>query len=76
MGLERLAAVIQGVKSNYDTDLFRDIIGHIENLSKNKYGSNDRMDVAFRVISDHARAISAFSSATASCRPTKGGGMF
>jgi len=58
MGLERLAAVVQGVKSNYDTDLFQNIIGHIENLSQKKYGNNDRMDVAFRVISDHARAIS------------------
>jgi alanyl-tRNA synthetase len=58
MGLERLAAVIQGVKSNYDTDLFRDIIGHIESLSEKKYGGDDRMDVAFRVISDHARAVS------------------
>ena len=58
MGLERLAAVIQGVKSNYDTDLFRDIIGHIESLSQKKYGGDDRMDVAFRVISDHARAVS------------------
>ena len=57
MGLERLAAVIQGVKSNYETDLFKDIIGHIESLSNNKYGANDRMDVAFRVISDHARAV-------------------
>ena len=58
MGLERLAAVIQGVKSNYDTDLFRDIITRIESLSQKKYGSNERMDVAFRVISDHARAVS------------------
>ena len=58
MGLERLAAVIQGVKSNYDTDLFQDIMAHIESLSHKKYGSDDRMDVAFRVISDHARAVS------------------
>ena len=58
MGLERLAAVIQGVKSNYDTDLFRDIIGHIESLSQKKYGDHDRNDVAFRVIADHARAVS------------------
>ena len=58
MGLERLAAVIQGVKSNYGTDLFQDIIAHIEDLSQKKYGENDRRDVAFRVISDHARAIS------------------
>ena len=58
MGLERLAAVIQGVKSNYDTDLFQDIIAHIESLSEKQYGSDNRMDVAFRVISDHARAVS------------------
>ena len=58
MGLERLAAAIQGVKSNYDTDLFRDIITRIESLSQKEYGSNERMDVAFRVISDHARAVS------------------
>ena len=58
MGLERLAAVIQGVKSNYDTDLFRDIIGHIEALSQKRYGIDNRMDVAFRVIADHARAVS------------------
>ena len=58
MGLERLAAVVQGVKSNYDTDLFRDIIAHIESLSHKKYGGHKRMDVAFRVISDHARAVS------------------
>ncbi len=58
MGLERLAAVIQGVKSNYDTDLFQEIISRIESLSKKAYGVDDRMDVAFRVISDHARAVS------------------
>ena len=58
MGLERLTAVIQGVTSNYDTDIFSGIISWIEELSGRKYGENKRQDVAFRVISDHARAAS------------------
>ncbi|MBW1784635.1 MAG: alanine--tRNA ligase, partial [Deltaproteobacteria bacterium] len=57
MGLERITAVVQGVSSNYDTDLFKDIILRIEEISKKKYGSHDKEDVAFRVISDHARAV-------------------
>jgi alanyl-tRNA synthetase len=56
MGLERLAAVIQGVTSNYGTDLFTDLIGGIEELSRKKFGENKKQDVAFKVISDHARA--------------------
>jgi len=57
MGLERLAAVVQGVTSNYETDLFKEIIGAIESLSPHSYGADRRQDVAFRVISDHARAV-------------------
>jgi len=57
MGLERITAVVQGVPSNYDTDLFRDILLRIQEISKKAYGDHDRQDVAFRVISDHARAI-------------------
>ncbi|MCJ7593533.1 MAG: alanine--tRNA ligase, partial [Desulfobacterales bacterium] len=56
MGLERLAAVVQGVTSNYDTDLFRDIIGRIEEIAEKKYGEDDRQDISLRVIADHARA--------------------
>ncbi len=56
MGLERIAAVVQGVKSNFDTDLFRDLIGYIEELSSVPYGEARKPDVSFRVISDHARA--------------------
>jgi len=56
MGLERLAALVQGVKSNYDTDLFRSIIARIEELCGTGYGQGKKGDVAFRVIADHARA--------------------
>jgi len=56
MGLERIAAVVQGVKSNYETDLFRDIIGEVERLSERQYGDKEKQDIAFRVIADHSRA--------------------
>ncbi|RLB86625.1 MAG: alanine--tRNA ligase [Deltaproteobacteria bacterium] len=56
MGLERIAAVVQGVKSNYDTDLFKDIIGEVEKISGKDYGNEERQDVSFRVIADHSRA--------------------
>jgi alanyl-tRNA synthetase len=57
MGLERLAAVKQGVRSNYDTDLFTPIIRFIEKISKKKYGKNADNDTSMRVIADHARAV-------------------
>ena len=56
MGLERIAAVVQGVTSNYDTDLFTSIIGRVEELCGKGYGENRKQDVSFRVIADHARA--------------------
>ena len=56
MGLERLAAVIQGADSNYGSDLFTDLISWIEALAGKKIRRNQKQDVAFRVISDHARA--------------------
>ncbi|MFZ7110828.1 MAG: alanine--tRNA ligase [Desulfatiglandales bacterium] len=56
MGLERLAAVVQGVKSNYDTDLFKGIIRGIEEISGYRYGGGNSQDVSFRVIADHSRA--------------------
>lgn len=56
MGLERIAAVIQGVTSNYDTDVFRDIIAMVEELSGRKYGDDPKADLSFRVIADHARS--------------------
>ena len=57
MGFERLVRVIQKKKSNYDTDVFYPIIIEIEKLSKFKYGSDKKKDIAFRVISDHLRAV-------------------
>ena len=57
MGLERLAAIVQGVTSNYDTDLFREIIGRVQDLSGMTYDRSPREDTAFRVIADHARAV-------------------
>ncbi len=57
MGLERLTAVMQGVKSNYDTDLFRDIIHFTETLSGKSYGAHAEHDISIRVIADHSRAV-------------------
>ena len=58
MGFERLCMTLQGKKSNYDTDVFTGMIGKIEELSGKKYGSDENVDVAMRVIADHIRAIS------------------
>ena len=58
MGLERITAVLQGVFSNYDVDLFRDIISATEELAGKAYGDSAEGDVSFRVIADHARAVS------------------
>ncbi|MBT1072328.1 alanine--tRNA ligase [Pelotalea chapellei] len=57
MGLERITAVMQGVISNYDTDLLQGIIRHVERLSGKRYGASDRDDVSMRVIADHSRAV-------------------
>jgi len=57
MGLERISAVVQGVTSNYDTDLFREIIARTEDLAGKGYGGGRKQDVAFRVIADHARSV-------------------
>ncbi|MFC1867431.1 alanine--tRNA ligase [Thermodesulfobacteriota bacterium] len=56
MGLERIAAVVQGVTSNYNTDLFTSIIGRMEDIAGIRYGDDERQSLSFRVISDHARA--------------------
>lgn len=57
MGLERLAAVAQGVHSNYDSDIFTGIIRFISKISGVSYGKNDESDVSIRVIADHSRSV-------------------
>ncbi|MEK6778294.1 MAG: alanine--tRNA ligase [Candidatus Deferrimicrobiota bacterium] len=56
MGLERLAAAVQGVKSNYDTDFFQPILKEISRLSSVSPGKSKATDDAMRVVADHARA--------------------
>jgi alanyl-tRNA synthetase len=58
-GLERIAVVLQGKHSNYDTDLFMPIIDCIREITGYKYTSqlNNKIDNAFRVISDHIRSL-------------------
>ncbi len=58
MGFERLVRVLQGKQSNYDTDVFQPIIQKISSLTGVAYGSDEKTDIAIRVLSDHIRAIS------------------
>ena len=62
MGLERLCMVLQGKKSNYDTDVFQPLIGKLGEMCGKKYGDNKDVDIAMRVVADHVRTI-AFSIA-------------
>lgn len=58
MGFERLCMVVQGKKSNYETDIFQDIIKEISAITGKEYGVNEKWDIALRVIADHLRAVS------------------
>ena len=58
MGFERLCMVMQGVQSNYDTDVFTPIIREIETITNSKYGKDEEINIAIRVIADHIRAVS------------------
>ena len=62
MGFERLCMIMQGKKSNYETDVFSGLIGKVEAFSGHKYAEGGNVEVAMRVIADHVRAI-AFSIA-------------
>lgn len=73
MGFERLCMVLQGVQSNYDTDVFTPIIREIETITDKKYGNDTDVDVAIRVISDHVRAV-AFSIADGQLPSNTGAG--
>ncbi len=56
-GLERVAAVLQGVDSNYDTDLFQPLLHAAAELAGSRYGGDPERDVSLRVIADHLRAV-------------------
>lgn len=57
MGLERIAAIMQGVQSNFDTDVLHGLIEVGERLSGRKYGECEADDMALRVMADHSRAV-------------------
>jgi alanyl-tRNA synthetase len=57
MGFERLCMVVQGQKSNYDTDVFQPIIKEVAKMAGKEYGENEKEDIAMRVIADHLRAV-------------------
>jgi alanyl-tRNA synthetase len=57
MGLERITAVLQGRKSNYDTDLFQGTIQKISHMTGKTYGMDSKSDLSFRVVADHIRSI-------------------
>lgn len=73
MGFERLAMVLQGKKSNYDTDVFMPLIHKVEELSGAKYGMDKVQDIAIRVIVDHVRAV-AFAIADGQMPANNGAG--
>jgi len=57
MGFERLCMVLQNTQSTYDTDVFKDLIAKVANISGVEYGHQEKTDIAIRVIVDHIRAI-------------------
>ncbi|TRX38845.1 alanine--tRNA ligase [Flavobacterium sp. ZT3R18] len=79
MGFERLCMVLQGVQSNYDTDVFTPIIREIETITGSKYTikakdeAEDKVNIAIRVIADHVRAV-AFSIADGQLPSNTGAG--
>ena len=73
MGFERLCMVLQGVQSNYDTDVFTPIIREIETITDKSYGKDKKVDVAIRVVADHVRAV-AFSIADGQLPSNTGAG--
>ncbi|MCL2503722.1 MAG: alanine--tRNA ligase [Coriobacteriia bacterium] len=57
MGLERIAAILQGVPSNFETDEIRSIIALAEEISRVTFGTSAKTDVSLRILADHARAV-------------------
>ena len=73
MGFERLCMILQGVQSNYDTDVFTPLIREIETITATNYRENNDQDIAIRVISDHIRTV-AFSIADGQLPSNSGAG--
>ncbi len=57
MGLERAAAILQGVTSNFDTDILRGLVGVGERLTGKEYGKEYKVDLSLRIMADHSRAV-------------------
>ncbi|MBE0467047.1 MAG: alanine--tRNA ligase, partial [Candidatus Desulforudis sp.] len=57
MGLERVASVVQGVRTNFDTDLFRGLMDYTAGVMGLEYGRDPEIDTALKVIADHGRAV-------------------
>jgi len=73
MGFERLCMALQNKESNYDTDVFTPLIREIEAITNSKYGQDQKVDIAIRVIADHVRAV-AFSIADGQLPSNTGAG--
>jgi alanyl-tRNA synthetase len=58
MGLERIAAIMQGVHSNFETDEIRSLIALAEEITGAAFGASERTDTSLRILADHARAVS------------------
>lgn len=56
-GLERIAAILQGVTTVFDTDVLRPVIGAVEEVSGHTYGKDKIRDVSMKIIADHARSV-------------------
>ena len=70
LGLNRLATIMQGTQSVFETDQIRPLIDLSEELSGKRYGSDFPTDRAMRILADHSRGM-CFLSPTGSCRPTR-----
>ena len=57
LGLERMAAIKQGCKTVYETDIFRPILAAAEEITRRNYGDGDKADSSLRVMADHARSM-------------------
>ena len=73
MGFERLCMALQGVQSNYDTDVFQPLIKKIEAVTGKEYDKSEPTDIAIRVIADHVRAV-AFAIADGQLPSNSGAG--